>query len=348
MHLVRDQRARQSEAIYRQYLQYSKNASHLFTLLIITAVFITITLIINWNSLSIERDKVKNEVSTIYGPTDINQYHKALQALLVLKAYRLPITNQEISGNVFYSFSPIIIFAISIGFWLNLKFSFNSINRLKLEYGSFSNNSLFPWIFNIPLRNARLKAFWQVLIEIFPIFLLIGLLLMYLSQIDFLFIPLIILTIIIFVPTLLHIFLFDVPFHSDEGQFFIINLLAVVCGIIVYVVFSYRGEKLFLGSWGYLYAGSLLLTLFEMLLSGRSLFFYIIFMPLFIPTYVMLAIVSDLLRHGPRHYKVWKSILPFYFNRWLDIIRYIPNQPINGYLGYIKKRCDFINTISDN
>jgi hypothetical protein len=274
MHLVRDQQARHSEAIYRQYVQFSKNASHIFTLLVLLAAYIAITQYTNWKDFAKEQAKIRIELSQVFGPFDSvrynEQYYNKIQQVLDERVYRLPIINLEISGTIYFIASPAIFFITTIGFWINLRYANKAMENIKTTSGAQWIVKPFPWAYNIPLEAPGIVTAWQLFMELFPAIFMLLILSIYIAQINIFYGSVKPLLIFSLLPLIFHYSLFSVGYQiaikQVKAALYYFAFMIVMYGFLLLTTLHEQGR---IRWFSFIFISVWLVGFFEFLLYGR-------------------------------------------------------------------------------
>lgn len=326
---IQDKRDREREAIYNQYVVYSKTASKLLLALVSVALYIGYTIYENSYAVEGIEQQVKDEVSSTYGPFNSALYESQVSHALDTLKYELPIVQKPIGNREFFIVAPIIFFLLTWFYWLYLSNSLRQFRVLHAYLGHGSSKSYsYPWLYSLPQRRISIVFVWQMILELGPIGFIAFLFITFLSGFEYYALQAVICSAVLIIPLIIHIYLFEVKFdlkgreNRSELEVFLL-MGAFLIAVSLYNTSECPHFLSFdISSVTDIYVYLMAISIVERLLVGNSIIYVIPFAPILLPVYTLLWITNRTAWNSPL--AVLKRLLSF--------------TPVLGYLRYFSDR----------
>lgn len=315
---IQDKRDREREAIYNQYVVYSKTASKLLLALVSVALYIGYTIYENSNAVEGIEQQVKDEVLSTYGPFNSALYESQVSHTLDTLKYELPIVQRPIGNREFFIVAPTIFFLLTWFYWLYLNNSLRQFRVLRAYLGHRSPKSYsYPWLYWLPWQSVTVRISWQMLLELAPVAFLAFLLITFLFSREYYTLQAVLCVGLLAIPLVIHIYLFDIRFKGKEAKE-LVPLMILLLALALAVSLAYKVSLMRSLAEYFLYP-YIVIGLVDYFLFGQSI---ILISLIFMPVYVV-----------PWQFKRRK-----WENPGLVLLNLWSREPIGGYFGYFRDR----------
>ncbi len=168
------------QALYNQYIAYSKAASRAFWILLAVSVYLGYAYldrssqyledVAAWEECVLEAKldyfSPHNQPICPVPVGEIPEFETRFE-----KNYTLPVVNLSVPGVIYLAAGPIIMILITIVYWSYLRGSRVAQSRLVVLRGAPSEAALYnhPWLYNLPFGSASFRALWQIAMEVAPV-----------------------------------------------------------------------------------------------------------------------------------------------------------------------------------
>lgn len=351
------ERTAERESVINQYNIYSKKAANLLTVLIFYSIFFGYALVErHFENAEIEKSW-QCELRTVeieHGLLNKQNYSwdndlKPVEPLVIEPSFKreqhIPFINIEISGVAFFFFGPVVYFILTIIYWMYLSSSLKLLNRLKrfLNPKEKIKHFCYPCIYNTIIESLRIKTFWQLVLELFPVIFLVLIFITYFPNIYNMYYYSILISIFIFISVIVHSLLFNImEFKFDFGLLVItiISSIALIDILLFYYdPYNHYSSQSFGNKYINQYINVAFFSIFiELIMLRTNVISRILFYPIMIfPTIgniLFYLIQSFLSLFFSIKKSKFKDIISEYFERPMWYSRY----EIGGYIGYYRKR----------
>ena len=325
---IQDKRDREREAIYNQYVVYSKTASKLLLALVSVALYIGYTIYENSNAVEGIEQQVKDEVSSTYGPFNSALYESQVSHALDTLKYELPVVRKPIDNREFFILCPMIFFILTCFYWLYLSNSLKQFRLLSTYLGQGGQWAfLYPWLYWLPMRCKWRRFLWQLLLELFPVAFLTFLLITFLASFEYYALQALLCVVLLAIPLIVHMYLFEVKFGYKGHEYKQGIVLGLLIGIFLTVhhlstAGTIPGLSFYLPSVGNYMTYFIAISVIERLVFGNPLITATLLTPIIAFIYAPLWLANR---------RKWRSPV--------SMLRAgLSPEPVSGYVAYFKHR----------